>query len=297
MSSVSFVVVENRQNETLAACRRAADLAGENLVVLSSTEGGDRFAELVRRYVHLSSNPPEFELICFRRHFLLREYLVATPSCARFVLIDSDVLLFKGVGSYFEELGATSSFAGSSIAPNGWNPSQISPHVSFWTRQSLADFTDFIIRTYSSDAGLASLRAINDEFLAAGRRGGVSDMTLLYLWAVSSGHTRSCNEITASGAVDHNINIPHNHTEYEYKMRGGMKKLTYFKGQPYFTTVTGRKVKALALHFQGKSKVMMKHALQGRLLLVIFMSHALLFGRTAKNLIFAIRRPSPRLPL
>ncbi|WPB55487.1 hypothetical protein [Xylophilus sp. GOD-11R] len=288
-SKIPFIVVENRENETLTACKLSAKLADESLAVLSSTTVGAAYAALSAAYVHMSSNSPAFELICFRRYFLLQLHLDAHPEIDRFVLIDSDVLLFPGVGTYFERLAALSAFAGSAVIARGWNPRQISPHVSLWSRDSLASFLAYVLQTYTSAEGLAKLRAIEAEFQREGRRGGISDMTLLYLWAEAMGHVRPCNQITRFGVVDHNINISDNHAESEFVMRGGAKKLTYINGQPYLTTVRGDTVKALALHFQGKGKIIMKDALMARQMRVILISYALLMARHVRDRLFILK--------
>ena len=90
-SPLAFIVVEDRRNKALLLCRESAALAGEQLIVLSGTDAGPDYARFRDAYVHLSSNSPEFEMVCFRRYFLLAKYLAAHPECRRFVLIDSDV--------------------------------------------------------------------------------------------------------------------------------------------------------------------------------------------------------------
>src|SRR5690606_27836827 len=107
---LSFIVVEDRQNKTLALCRESAARAEEELVVLPGTDAGPAYERLCRSYVHLSSNTPAFEKICFRRYFLLAEYLKAHPECREFVLVDSDVLLFRGIGAHVRRLVGKADF-------------------------------------------------------------------------------------------------------------------------------------------------------------------------------------------
>jgi hypothetical protein len=138
-NALAFIVVEDRQNKTLLLCRKAAARAGEQLLVLAGTEAGFAYRRFCEVYVHLSSNTPAFEKICFRRYFLLADYLAAHPECREFVLIDSDVLLFRGAGAHIAQLVGNAAFSGSFIRPAaGWNPCQISPHVSYWTARACA---------------------------------------------------------------------------------------------------------------------------------------------------------------
>jgi hypothetical protein len=180
----AFIVVEDRQNDTLRLCREGALRADEHLLVLAGTEAGYAYKRFCQAYVHLSSNTPAFEKICFRRYFLLADYLAAHPECREFVLIDSDVLLFRGAGAHIAKLVGGAGFSGSFIRPaTGWNPCQISPHVSYWKATACTISSPTSSRPTARPMGLQQLRDIAERFAARGVRGGVSDMTLLYLWA------------------------------------------------------------------------------------------------------------------
>jgi hypothetical protein len=283
-NALAFIVVEDRQNKTLLLCRKAAARAGEQLLVLAGTEAGYAYRRFCEVYVHLSSNTPAFEKICFRRYFLLADYLAAHPECREFVLIDSDVLLFPGVGAHIAQLVGDAGFSGSFIRPAaGWNPCQISPHVSYWTAQGLRDFVAYVIETYSTPAGLQQLRDVADRFAARGVRGGVSDMTLLYLWAQASSNAAPINRVRDGQAIDHNVNGGTNHLVREFQVRGGAKRLELIDGRPSLRTSAGDAVRVVALHFQGSAKKAMGHALAGRMRTVAALTWALQMARRAKN--------------
>jgi hypothetical protein len=282
--ALAFIVVEDRQNRTLRLCREGAARAAERLVVLAGTEAGHDYARFCQAYVHLSSNTPAFEKICFRRYFLLADYLAAHPECREFVLIDSDVLLFRGAGAHIAQLVGNAAFSGSFIRPAaGWNPCQISPHVSYWTAQGLRDFVAYVIETYSTPAGLQQLRDIAERFAARSVRGGVSDMTLLYLWAEASGNAAPINRVQDARVIDHNVNGGTNHLAQEFRVRGGAKRLAFVGGQPCLETQAGAAVRVVALHFQGSAKMAMQHALDGRVRTVAALTWALQMARRAKN--------------
>jgi len=226
-SPLPFIVVEDRQNKTLALCRESAALAGEALLVLSETDAGPAYERFCRSYVHLSSNSPEFEKICFRRYFLLARFLESNPDVRDFVLIDSDVLLFQGAGPHIRRLAGKADFSGSSMqSPDGWNPCQISPHVSYWTSNGLRRFVAWVLDTYATPSGRRKLREISARFIARGVRGGVSDMTLLYLWAHATGNDDPINRVLEGTVVDHNINGMHNLHRGEFKVLGGWSTTT-----------------------------------------------------------------------
>lgn len=282
--ALPFIVVEDRQNKALRLCRESAAMAREQLVVLSGTDAGPAYERFCQVYVHLSSNTPAFEKICFRRYFLLADHLAAHPDCHAFVLVDSDVLLFRGVGAHIARLVGKADFSGSSIVPrDGWNPCQISPHVSYWTVAGLRDFVACIARMYGTPAGLRQLREIAERFAARGVRGGVSDMTLLFLWAQATGNAAPINRVFDGQVIDHNVNGGTNHLVREFRVRGGAKRLEFIGGQPFLETPTGQAVRVLALHFQGSAKRAMQPALHGRVRTVALLTWALQMARRAKN--------------
>ncbi|WP_295178309.1 hypothetical protein ACLUPT_16955 [Variovorax sp. SCN45] len=288
-TELPFIVVEDRQNQTLALCRRSAAIAREDLVVLSDTDAGPAYERFRHAYVHLSSNPPEFERICFRRYFLLAQYLSAHPECRDFVLIDSDVLLFEGIGEHVRRLVGKADFSGSYISPSdGWNPCQISPHVSFWTANGLRRFVAFVLDTYTTPSGRRKLREIAARFAARGIRGGVSDMTLLYLWARASGNADPINRVLDGKVIDHNINSPHNHLSHEFRYLGGAKRIAYTDGRPWLTPAAGGRTNVVALHFQGTAKMAMPYALYGRMRTVAAVTYALMVARRLKNKLFRL---------
>ena len=293
--SLAFIVVEDRQNKTLLLCRESAARAGEPLIVLSGTDAGPGYERLCRTYVHLSSNPPEFEKICFRRYFLLSEYLRAHPEHREFVLIDSDVLLFRGIGAHIRRVAGSADFSGSYMrTSDGWDPCQISPHVSYWTAAGLQQFIAFLLNTYATPSGRRRLRAIAARFAARGIRGGVSDMTLLHLWAHASGNAAPINRVFGGRVIDHNINGGHNLLANEFQGRGGAKRLVFVDGQPCVVTPAGELVNVLALHFQGGAKIAMAHVLHGRVHTVAALTYALRLARRAKNWAFGMRRLAQR---
>ncbi|MET3493604.1 hypothetical protein [Variovorax boronicumulans] len=294
--ALAFIVVEDRQNKTLLQCREAAARAQENLVVLAGTDTGYAYEHFRKAYVHLSSNTPAFEKICFRRYFLLADYLAANPECSEFVLIDSDVLLFRGAGAHIARLVGKADFSGSFIRPtDGWNPCEISPHVSYWTAAGLRDFVACVIETYTTPAGVARLREIAERFALRNMRGGVSDMTLLYLWAEASGNTAPINRVFDGRVIDHNINGGTNHLPGEFRVRGGAKRLAFIDGQPCLQTAGGDAVRVLALHFQGAAKMAMPHALHGRVRTMAALTWALRMARRARNNAHGIASRTRRL--
>ncbi|MEZ2293496.1 hypothetical protein [Variovorax sp. RCC_210] len=286
-SSLPFIVVEDRQNKTLALCRESAVLAGEQLFVLAQTDAGASYERFCKSYVHLSSNSPEFEKICFRRYFLLAQFLESNPEVREFVLIDSDVLLFQGASAHIAHLVGRADFSGSATqAGDGWNPCQISPHVSYWSASGLRRFVAYVLDSYATPSGRRKLREIAARFAARGVRGGVSDMTLLYLWARTTGNDAPINRQLDATVIDHNINGGQNLVPREFKVRGGAKRVAYRDGKAWLTTEGGEATRVVALHFQGSAKMAMPYALRGHMHTVAAVTYALQMARSAKNKAF-----------
>ncbi len=287
--SLPFIVVEDRQNKTLALCRESAVLAEERLFVLSQTDAGPSYERFCKSYVHLSSNSAEFEKICFRRYFLLAQFLESNPEVREFVLIDSDVLLFQGAGAHIAHLVDKADFSGSTMQPSdGWNPCQISPHVSYWSASGLRRFVGYVLDTYATPSGRRKLREIAARFAARGVRGGVSDMTLLYLWARTTGNDAPINRVLDGTVIDHNINGRHNLLPREFKVRGGAKRVAYSDGKAWLTNEAGEMTRVVALHFQGSAKMAMPYALRGHMHTVAAVTYALQKARTSKNYVFRV---------
>lgn len=296
MISPLFIVVEDRKNNALRLCCRSAEIAGERLFVLADSEAGLDYKEFCEAYVHLSSNSSEFEKVCFRRYFLLAAYLCAHPECDRFILIDSDVLLFRGAGVHIAQLASDADFCGSFIeSMDGWNPRQISPHVSCWTAAGLHQFVAYVLEMYRTAAGRHKLREIAESFETRGMRGGVSDMTLLYLWAHETGNDAPINRRFAGKVIDHNINSPHNHQAHEFMTCGGAKRLAYVDGQPFLRTQSGAVVGAVALHFQGSAKLAMSCALRRQVRIMALITFGVMKARKSKDWVFKLSTLARRI--
>src|SRR6202007_117213 len=95
-------------------------------------------------------NPPEFEIACFARYFAIASVLKNNDP---FLITDTDVYLtplFKN----FIGLDYQGTFAGSEGFLQNGTEGQISPHCTFWTRELLMNFLQFLTEPYKrSDAG------------------------------------------------------------------------------------------------------------------------------------------------
>lgn len=283
---MKFIVVENRDNETFRLCSKSAELANVSLDVISEVEAGAEFDCFSNKYVHYSTNSRSFELICFRRYFLLKNYLLKNPSLKEFILIDSDVLLFPGVESHVAKMIKADILA-SWVSGQSDIFKMVSPHLSYWSRDSILEFVDFLIDFYSEEKNRVCLENCYSYFINQGLRGGVTDMTLLFFFIMKKKlGGESMSRIVDEATIDHNISVADNYELNEFKSLLGFKLLVIGGDGVYGFRRGGGRVRFYALHFQGKAKVLMRACLNGQWYIFYPLLIVVGLGKLYKKIIF-----------
>ncbi len=240
-----------------------------------------RFDAFRSRYVHLSSNPARFELACFERYFAIQGVLQQC-NYRRFIMSDTDILL---------NVDAASLLAG--FVPNDIDvmlsrtePTrsearfEYSPHFSLWTKEALLDFVRYLEAIYSSPGGVGRLHEISRVVSPRGGATNISDMTLCHLWAEDvRPRIFNSTSIVNHTTVDHNISIRDHCTGEALQYCLGMKRLSLEQGRWVFKTKGGSSATPIALHFQGKYKLLMKQVFQGQLVRASALSAAIAAAR------------------
>ena len=212
------------------------------------------FEKFKCNYKHLSLNDFEYELRCFERYFVLYEYLRKRnlPQC---IHLDSDVLLYTDFSSVdFDKYDIGVSSCHYPVLQNEC----ASPHLSFWRINVLEEFLNFIIDYYENHFNkLETIYEYNRSHNLLWVS-GICDMVLLTEF-IRQKDLRCINFNKRQGnkVFDHNIHVGDNYKENEYCLNEKlhMKKVTFEKRIPYFTTELGNeKVQALSLHLQGEIK-------------------------------------------
>ncbi len=216
-------------------------------------------ASFMESYKYMSSNPASFELICWLRWFYLLECMKKNKLEA-VLHLDPDVLLYSSLSDIFDSHIPVDTFCALSIPEQDFESFMwvASGHISYWTLSSLEEFCDFMIRSFQD-------RAIFNHYLnkwewhnSHNKRGGICDMTALYLFWKN--RRRNIENLATSkrGCVfDHCINISSNYHEGEYLIRNSIKKVTFVDQKPHFSLANDRQthIQAHALHFQGPAKM------------------------------------------
>lgn len=263
-----IVAYESRVVPHLAAFLESCKRSSANVEVVQSgpERSHSHYKRFRENYFHLSPNPPAFELACFDRYFAVNEYLVR--SCLNdAILSDTDVLVQPCFTTCIDQYVGGVDVMLSALDQRGRGSSymEMSPHFSYWTRDSLASFINFIVWCYTSSKGQELIRSTASTNQQISNRSGVSDMTLCALWVQSEKpNFLNSTTIIQGVTIDHNIALATHSEPDQFSMRLGVKQLVHSDGIFKFRTRSGSLVSPLALHFQGRYKISMADVLERR---------------------------------
>jgi hypothetical protein len=225
------------------------------------------YEDFEKVYEHMSTNDYKFELICFERWFVLLD-LMEKEGLDVVVHLDSDVMLFNDLHEIVQTF-SRDTLAAYHIPKQTYEEKRwigVS-HTSVWTRQGLRLFCEFITETYRNN--IEELRNKWNWHHASVRRGGISDMALLYLFYTK--HENNIVNLALSRknvqgqmyCIDLNINSSQNYEQHEYEMAPSpyffkIKKLRNQDGQIIgLNFYQEKQVVFESLHCQGKAKILM----------------------------------------
>lgn len=203
------------------------------------------------KYLHLSTNPFEYELFCYQRWFILRNFMKERGLNVVFY-VDSDVLLFVDVTKEWEKF---SQFEMTLLH----RTAAISSYITY---SGLDNFCNLLDNIYDNKNDYP-YKKIESHFKVrqeCGLAGGVCDMTLLEYFhynAESGGGPGRIGEmmtIIEDSTYDHNINAK----DQDFSFKNGMKEVKIINKTPYVYNEKFKKdIKFNSLHFQGGSKDLM----------------------------------------
>ena len=212
---------------------------------------GKDINEFSNMYVHLNTTPPDYELFCYTRWFMLRNFMEKYEIPVT-MYIDSDVLLFQDATEGWKNF---SDYTMSLVH-------RTSGHTSFMTLDGINSFCDMLLSIYSDKSGyhFNKIKSHLDIRQAAGLPGGVCDMTLLEYFHYHAefgggpGRVGEMMSIVNNSTYDHNMNV----SDGDYEFNGVKTVHDYKDGKPsIFNHRLNRYVKFNSLHFQGAAKNMM----------------------------------------
>lgn len=199
----------------------------------------------------MSTNPYQFELNCFKRFYLLYDFMQEKDfkDC---MMLDSDLCTYVDYSEMeFKEYDMALSMA-EEQEPYVWSAS---PHCSYWTLEALESFISFFERTYNSNIKILEEKWVWHK--ENGVAGGICDMTLLYLW-ISQYSCKWLNlaRIYKDRVFDHAVGINGNYVRDTFVQDTNfhVKKTIFISGKPYFKMKDGGRVCVAAIHASGDNK-------------------------------------------
>jgi len=128
---------------------------------------------------------------------------------------------------------------------------------SYWKKDSLVEFCNFIDFIYSSDDGVQKLQQKWNNHIQNNQEGGICDMTLIWLFYEFKNRKNIAilSEVYEESCFDDNINSSENRYENEYKMNNGIKEIKWENDIPYCYNILQNKwIRFNTIHFQGSAK-------------------------------------------
>lgn len=232
-----------------------------------------RLQAFERVYVDLAPYYPN-SLIFFRRLFLMEVYL-RRQGLQEMILLDSDILVYQNLSAIPEFqscefaccIDKDQHFSSEDTQGLRWFANC---GISYWTLSALDDFLDFLQDSYENHPD--RLKVKYDYHVAHNIPGGVTEMSLLYLWVMDRPQMRFYNmSVPRNGFAFNNTlwsDVNYAPKEYVVSPFTRLKKFTLPKdgGLPIFYLQSGGTVRFYNIHFVGSAKnYMHDYALYGSL--------------------------------
>jgi putative methyltransferase (TIGR04325 family) len=182
-----------------------ADLTIPGVEVVNSSSYDERVNAFESVYIHMSTNEPNFEKICIKRWLILASYITKNNIDVCYYS-DSDVMVYANVNDVYPKYQRYDAvYTLPHYQENKrWTASGC---CSFWKRETLQGFSNFIIESYIGDR----LENLKEKWLYHQKHnllGGVCDMTLLYLFS------KSINFFSLTKVID-GVTFDQNYTDSE----------------------------------------------------------------------------------
>ena len=222
---------------------------------LEITDTSKLLSKFEEAYKHASTNSFEFEYNCFKRWFLLLEFM-RTNSIDWVCTLDSDFMLFDSMQQYFDKYLYQTHYLAALCIPDQkfsdlrWTASG---HIAFVKRLFLEEFCHFVLDIYTKN-----FDQLENKIQFHKRNnlpGGICDMTLLYLfYEKNKKNIYNLLNVADNHVFDHNINTSANKETEEFATKDGFKEFTLKNSKPYAFNNKGLKIYFRGLHFQGNAK-------------------------------------------
>jgi hypothetical protein len=205
----------------------------EHFYIDHYTEGLQEFQKV---YQHMSINPYDYELFCFQRWFVIRDF-VRKEGFTHFLCLDSDVLLYCNVDEVFNQY----------LKYDFTICKVMGPCFSLFNKESIDKLCDYMLFLYTDKGALERLRLFYKDVVY----GGVCDMTALTWYQKDISNNVIDIIYPSSGACfDGNISDP-----MGFEMSKSRKRIYWIDNLPYGKYMEdGSLIRFYGLHLQGGAK-------------------------------------------
>ncbi|MUG96750.1 hypothetical protein F7734_32190 [Scytonema sp. UIC 10036] len=200
---------------------------------------------------HMSFNNYQYELFCFQRWFVIKNFLEKNQ-LDKCLHLDSDVMIYVDASEEFSKKYEKFNFT---LSKKG------SGHNSYIKYEGIKKLCELLTKFYTDPELFKILKSIREKALLAGQKaGGICDMTLLNQY-----YQRYSQEIgLTSDMIDGSVYDANINSSDGFEMHEGMKKIYWKNGFVYCKYLdSDKEVKFNSLHFQGHAKRHMKDYFTG----------------------------------
>ena len=215
-----------------------------------------KYKDFIKHYFKMSDYEEAYETSFWKRMFLLEEWMKSNR-VDKAILLDSDIVTFMNYSTDLYPRLPKNCISALIIPKKQDNFAWVgSTHFSYWTLEGIQDFTNFTIDTYSDrNNHLDHLRKKYQWHLENKARGGVTEMTLLYLWSLQNENVFNATQVFGDITVDLHINTSENYYENEYVMKHTVKYFIFKDGVPFgYNKLLKREIQFACIHCQAGAK-------------------------------------------
>lgn len=196
---------------------------------------------------------------CLSLYFYIKEYLIQHEEIQKFIHVESDCLIYRKIADVKSLVKYDAGFPVNEGAGN--------IALAFFSRDAFFHLCDFIENLLCEKNKIMELWT---AYKASNKSGGISDMTMLYLWLKSKPPFQFKNMLEYDfdeAMVIENIAWPHNLIQNEYIFNKYLliKKTVFIDGIPYHFKQDGQKVQAFNIHCIGGNKIYIRSFAQGKI--------------------------------
>lgn len=222
----------------------------------------ERYEQFEKAYVHMSTNPYAFELACFKRYFVLLAFM-KQQNFVKCIMVDSDILSFCDYSEmdFFREAEVAVSIP----YIQGEYDFSVGPQIFCVSLEALEEFVVFLLDTYCNNLELLTLK---DGYHKQNKiKGGICDMSLLYLWLYET--KRKVQNLLDIDWIlfDNSIQSADHKTASQFEMDSILQIKKLVDDISYLCVVeckAQKKIPVATLHFQGSAKSVMRDVYESR---------------------------------